>query len=250
MTALATRPARHNVRTPANRDRPDYLRPVPTSDAAAVAAELDSIGSIVTYPRDKAVVREGDRTDYVFKVVDGALRSVRLLADGRRCVTNFLLPGDFFGFSHDGHAAHTIETLGDVRLVRYSRAAFEALLDRNPRAVRQFLDMMCGELSAAQDRLVLLGRKSALERLSTFLLAMAEHKSAAVSSEQALDLPMNRSDIADYLGLTVETVSRFLTQLRSRGIIDVRSANQIVLLDRARLRDISESEIRAAHSQS
>src|SRR5258708_39288060 len=179
MTALATRQAKNNARAPASRDRPAYLRPVPPScDAATIAAELDDIGSLITYPRDKTVVQESDRVDHIFKVVSGALRSVRLLADGRRCVTNFLLPGDFFGFLDGDHAAHTIETLGDVRLVRYSRAAFEALLDRNPRAVRHFFDMMCGKLSAAQDRLGLPGPKSAPERPGPFPLALAGREPA------------------------------------------------------------------------
>ncbi len=241
MTALATRQISTAARIQGT--QLPRLRPVtPTASTTSVAAELEQIGSTVRYHRDKTIVEEGDRLIHVFKVTEGALRAIRLLPDGRRCVTRFLLPGDFFGFSDDTEAPHTIEAVSDVTLVRYTRPAFEALLERHPQACRHFLNLMCHELSAAQERLLLLGRKSALERLSSFLLTMAPKGSAA------LMLPMNRSDVADYLGLTVETVSRFLTQLRNRRVIDLRTANEIVLCDREALRSISENEIAASHA--
>ncbi len=226
---------------PATSARPSHLRPVPAGDA--VSAELDRIGTVMNYARGRMVIEEGNPAEYVYKVVGGALRSVRLLPDGRRCITNFLLPGDFFGFTESREYLHTVEAIADATVVRYSRRGFEVLLEGNPRAGRRFFGLMCQELSVAQDRLLLLGRKHALERLATFLLAMADRKSSAIATGgNAIELPMNRTDVADYLGLTVETVSRLLTQLRGRRIIDLPTANHVVILKRDDLEDISSSQ--------
>ena len=248
MTAIATTisgtaPSARPAQKPP--ERPSYLRPVPSaSDRSALAADLDRIGATVSYPDEKTIVEECTPTSYVFKVASGMLRSVRLLPDGRRCVTSFLLPGDFFGFGEGGLATASVETLSDVTLVRYPIREFTTLLDRNPAAARYFFHVVCKELSAAQDRLLLVGRKSALERLAAFLVSLADRlppKPAAKGTN--LDLPMSRGDIADYLGLTVETVSRLLATLRARNIIEVPSATEIVVLNRQTLAAIGDAEI-------
>jgi CRP-like cAMP-binding protein len=215
--------------------RPAYLRPVPAaSSREAVSAELERIGSTVAYRRGQMLVEEGNPAEYVFRVVSGALRSVRLLPDGRRYITNFLLPGDFFGLADVETYTQSVEAVADAKIVRYSRNAFQALLERDPRAGRHFLELVCGELSAAQERLLLLGRKNAMERIATFLLTMADRTKAS-----EIDLPMNRSDVADYLGLTVETVSRLLTQLRGSRVIELPTANHIRVRNRDALKGIS-----------
>lgn len=206
---------------------------------APVAANgLDSLGATVNYLRGKTVVEEGAPADYVYKVVAGALRKVRLLPDGRRHITTFLMPGDFFGFSEGQTYTHTVEAVANVTLVRYARRGFDAVLEQDPRAGRQFLNLVCRALSATQDQLLLLGRKSALERMATFLLAMADK--AGEGAE--LDLPMDRTDVADYLGLTIETVSRLITRLRGMRIIDTPDAHRVVILKREALVDLSAGE--------
>lgn len=220
--------------------RPAYLQPVPEpTPEDDVTARLQAVGTTLNVARGKTIVHDGDPSLYVFKVVSGALRAVRLLPDGRRCITGFRLPGDFFGFTDKTLATDSIEVLSDATLIRYPRAAFEKILNADAPASRHFFNLLCQELSAAQDRLLMLGRKSAVERLATFLLAMADRKSGAGSCRD-LDLPMTRADMADYLGLTIETVSRVLSQLRGRRIIELASTTRIVFKDRAALEAIRD----------
>jgi CRP/FNR family transcriptional regulator len=218
---------------------------------SAPAAALDRLGSSVTYPRGKTVIEEGNPADFVYKVVSGALRKVRLLPDGRRHITSFLMPGDFFGFAEGPDYTHTVEAVADVTLVRYARRGFDEVLENDPRAGHHFLGLICRTLSATQDQLLLLGRKSALERLASFLLAIADRteaerkradQKAAGRPGAELDLPMNRADVADYLGLTIETVSRLITRLRSLRLIDTPDAHRVVILDRNGLHGISAGE--------
>ena len=240
-TALASRQTSISQHRPhIAHARPSYLRPLPTRSAAdIVAAGLNGIGATVSYARGKTVIEEGNTAEYVYKVVSGALRAVRLLPDGRRHITSFLMPGDFFGFTDGAEYSHSVEAVADVTLVRYSRRGFEALLDKDPRIGHHFFGLVCQKLSATQERLLLLGRKSALERMATFLLAMADRQTDDGSE---VDLPMNRADVADYLGLTIETVSRLLSQLRGRRIIEVPAANRIMLRRREALEEISSGE--------
>ncbi len=237
-TALLSRHPSSPARAPAFA-RPTHLRPVP---AASPSAVLDQIGTTVSYARGKTIIEEGNPAEYVYKVVTGALRKIRLLADGRRHINSFLMPGDFFGFAEGHDYSHTVEAVADVTLVRYARRGFDAVLENDPRASRHFLGLVSRTLSATQDHLLLLGRKSALERMATFLLALSDRRGADRNSGAELDLPMNRSDVADYLGLTIETVSRLITRLRSLRVIDTPDAHRIVILKRDALEDLSTDE--------
>ena len=223
------------------------LRAVPTTSATA---SLDNLGTSVSYARGKTLIEEGRPAEYVYKVVTGALRKVRLLPDGRRHITSFLMPGDFFGFADGANYTHTVEAVADVTVVRYSRRGFEAVLDRDPRAGRHFLGLVCRDLTASQDQLLLLGRKSALERMATFLLALSDRigagRKAAAGTSVELELPMNRTDVADYLGLTIETVSRLVTRLRGQKIIDTPDAHRVVILKRGALETLSAGEMQLA----
>jgi CRP-like cAMP-binding protein len=124
-------------------------------------------------------------------------------------------------------------------LQRYPRRGFEAVLQADPRVGRHFLSFVCNELSAAQERLLLLGRKSAMERLAAFLLGMADQTRNPAGAKEGCTLSMTRVDIADYLGLTVETVSRLLSQLRSRRVIDLPRPQEIIFLNRGALAELS-----------
>lgn len=224
--------------------RPSYLRPVPTiSPSGQGAVSLDRIGSLQVAARGGTVVDQGDPAEHVFKVVSGALRVVRLLSDGRRSVINFLLPGDFFGLAESGTYAHSLEVLSDASFVRYPKEQLRKVLDSDPAAGRRFFNLMCEQLSAAQELQWTLCRKSAVERIASFLLAMADRsKTQGKFAGTTVQLPMNRADIADYLGLTIETVSRVLTQLREQRIIEVPTASQVILRDCDRLAAISDGE--------
>ena len=205
----------------------------------AAGSVLDRFGARIVVARNRAVIEEGDPADHVFKVVAGALRMVRVLPDGRRHLSDFLMPDAYFGMTDTDAYTHSVEAVSDATLLWYPRHKFEAMLNGNASMSRHFLGVVSGQLAATQQRLLLLGRMTATERLATFLLGMADRKTG---TGPEVELPMNRGDIADYLGLTVETVSRGLTQLRSRRIIDLPTPNHILFLRREALEQISAGD--------
>ena len=225
-------------------ERPSHLRVLQTMRSAEwPMVELDRAGTAVHCRRGQALVEAGDPAEYIFKVVSGALRAVCLLADGRRHVASFHLAGDFIGLAEQKSYSHSVEALGEARLMRYNRTSFEAVLDSDPGAGRRFFDIMRKQLAAAQDRLLLLGRKTAAERLASFLLTLADRRAAENGANGCeFELPMNRSDMADYLGLRIETICRLLTDLKHRRIIDLPGAHSVVVLRRDLLEGESEAK--------
>lgn len=189
---------------------------------------LDTLGSVVLVRRDAALFYEGDSADYYYKVVSGAVRSCKLLADGRRHITDFFLAGDFIGVEAlDTHQC-TAEAVNDATVIRYERRIIDALVSRSPRVGKFLLGRVCAELSEARARMLLLGRMSARERLASFLLRIAARSRREDCDTVAL--PMTRSDIGDHLGLTTETVCRTFTQLKSAGLIDAPGPHELRLL--------------------
>lgn len=166
----------------------------------------------------------------------GSLKIYTLLADGRRQVTGFMFPGDFLGLSLEGEYAFTIEALQNAELWWFSRESFDSFIETHPTVERELYRMAAHELAAAQRQMVLLGRKTAAERLASFFLELLKRERRINdSAERSFDLPMSRVDIADYLGLTKETVSRMLAELRSRGLIRLVQLDRVEVLDLAGL---------------
>jgi CRP-like cAMP-binding protein len=157
------------------------------------------------------------------------------MADGRRQIAEFLLPTDLFGFEADGPRYLAAEAVVDTTLIRYPRRRIEALAEKDPDFARYLHEMTSSSLRRARERMLLLARKSAPERVATFLEEMAERTGDEVG---ALELPMSRLDIADYLGLTLETVSRVLNRMHRDRVITLSSATHIQLPDRETLREI------------
>ena len=209
-------------------------RPVAASDALAA---LDEVGSVVALRREEVLFHECDPAEHYFKMVRGALRSAKLLADGRRHVSEFYLPGDFIGLDAATNYHFTAEAMAETVVIRYQRRAVEALAWQEPQIGRRLLNIACHGLSAAQQKLVLLGRKTAEERIASFLLDLAER----IGTADRLSLPMSRTDIGDHLGLTMETVSRGLSHLKSEGIIALENSHEIVIRNRAALEDLAEA---------
>jgi len=176
----------------------------------STAAKLDAGGT---------VFYEGDDSTYLFNVVRGSLRLSKLLPDGRRQVTGFLFPGDFLGLSVGGVYPYTAEALTPTELCRFERASLTRMLDRFPKLEHQLLSLASNELVQAQEHIMVLGRKTATERIATVLLKLVDRIGKKGNGGCALDLPMTRSDLADYTGLTTETVSRTLSQLKKEGVI-------------------------------
>jgi len=191
------------------------------------------VGSVRMLAKDEEIFAEGDRTAFFYKVISGAVRTSRLLTDGRRQIDAFHLAGDLFGIEAGAEHRFGAEAVGPAKVVAYRRCSLDTLAAGNGAFARQVVQAMMRSLERAQNHMLLLGRKSAVEKVATFLLDLAERSFA----DGHVDLPMSRSDIADHLGLTIETVSRSLTQLERDRVIEVPAHRRtIVLRDRAALR--------------
>jgi CRP-like cAMP-binding protein len=188
------------------------------------------MGAQMSFPRNAEIYGEGEAADYIYRVVSGAVRTYKVLADGRRQVGGFYLPGDMFGLEPGDEHTFSAEAIAESTVLVIKRSAVTALAERDTEVARQLWNLTGRELRRVQDHILLL-IKSAHERVATFLLEMAER----VSGGNAVDLPMSRQDIADYLGLTIETVSRTLSHMESLATIEVPSSRRIVLRNRAAL---------------
>jgi len=192
--------------------------------------------------RGQLLFSQEDPADSVFNVTRGHIRVLKLLPDGRRQVTGFLYPGDFLGMAYGAEYAYTAEALDSVVLCRFPREKLEALFDEFPQLEKRLLEIAGNELIAAQNQMVLLGRKTAMERTASFLLEMIRRCERKGEDGDELRLPMNREDIGDYLGLAVETTSRTLQKLATRQVVEIPSASLIVVRQRESLEEIAEGE--------
>jgi CRP/FNR family nitrogen fixation transcriptional regulator len=190
-----------------------------------------TVGSVQSFAKDEEIFGEGDRAAYVYKVLSGVVRTSKLLSDGRRQIDAFHLAEDIFGIEAGDEYRFCAESVGDCVVVAYRRNHLAALTGSEVQLAKDMTMGMLRSLVRAQNHMLLLGRKSALEKIATFLLDMAER----TADDDALDLPMSRTDIADHLGLTIETVSRSFTQLERQGLIELPSARHVVLSNRAAL---------------
>jgi CRP/FNR family transcriptional regulator/CRP/FNR family nitrogen fixation transcriptional regulator len=186
------------------------------------------------------VFREGDEASHLFEVQSGILRLTRVLENGRRQVIAFALPGDIVGFPN-GDLHHTdCEAIGPCEIIQHRREALENGTG-NPETHRRLLTAALREISAMQDHFMMLACKSATERVASFLMAMADRIGIRQGRSATIELQMTRADIADFLGLTIETVSRTITQLRNSGIISMHTAHSITVRDADRLAEVSEA---------
>ncbi len=183
----------------------------------------------------EALCWQGDAATHVYSVVRGTLRLSKLLADGRRQVTGFAFPGDFLGVTMEDEHPFTAEAVSDVELCQFSRARFDSFVEAHPHMERRLYSAAARELSAAREQLVLLGRKTAAERLASFLLQMAQKGERPADPQACATLPMSRSDIADYLGLRIETISREIGALKASGLVRMTGTHEFRILDRAGL---------------
>lgn len=183
--------------------------------------------------KDEELFAEGEPAAFFYKVVSGAVRTYTLLDDGRRQIHAFHLPGDIFGLELGEEHRFSAEAVGNAAVSVHRRCALETLSASNGEFARQIVSAVMRSLQQAQNHMLLLGRKSALEKIATFLLDMSKR----VSEDECVDLPMSRADIADHLGLTIETVSRSLTQLERQGLIELPAKRRTIMLrDKASLR--------------
>ncbi|WP_020186442.1 helix-turn-helix domain-containing protein [Methylopila sp. 73B] len=211
-------------------------QPIAPAVALAHIGELQAhraAAPVRAFAKDEEIFAEGEPATRFYKVVTGAVRTYKLLSDGRRQIDAFHLPGEIFGVEAGEEHRFTAEALGEATVVAYRAYGLDALAAGDSDLARQVVSAMLNALERAQDHMLLLGRKCALEKVATFLLGLSRR----LPHPGAVDLPMARIDIADHLGLTIETVSRTLTELERRGVIELPAHRRsIVLRDKAALR--------------
>lgn len=205
-------------------------------------SSFKGLGWTLKLSRGQALFHEGDPATRVFTLTKGTLKLYKLLADGRRHVTGFMFPGDFLGISVDDEHAFSAESLEEAQLCWFPRNRFDDFVEDHSSMERELYRMAAHELAAAQRQMLLLGRKTATERLASFLISLAHHGEATGSEPAIVRLPMSRSDIADYLGLTKETVSRVLSAFRRDRLIRLRAIDEIEIAHADRLEQLAECD--------
>ncbi|MET4719677.1 CRP/FNR family nitrogen fixation transcriptional regulator [Bradyrhizobium japonicum] len=186
-----------------------------------------------TYRKGQEVYGENEPAEYVYQVLNGAVRRYKLLSDGRRQIGAFHLSGDIFGFENVPVRRFTAEAVVETRIRLINRQSLEDVPETDANVFHNLLSMTTRNLRHAEDHMLLLGRKSSTEKIAAFLLEM----DGRLTRAGMLSLPMSRRDIADYLGLTIETVSRAVCRFQREGVLEFtgKSHRAIVILDRQRL---------------
>jgi CRP/FNR family nitrogen fixation transcriptional regulator len=197
---------------------------------ATLNDEFGAIGTKMAYARNEEIFGEGEPAEYIYQVVSGAVRSSRILADGRRQVSGFYLPGDFFGLEVGSQHACSCEAMAETGVLMFKRRAVVERAKQDISVARKLWEISAADLGRAQVHALQLIR-SAEERVSSFLLSMASRRGNSAEFE----LPMSRLDIADHLGLTIETISRTLTHFVEAGLIALPCSRRVVLLNRSAL---------------
>lgn len=202
--------------------------------------QLDALAEHIVIGTGAALIREGDPANHVFNITSGSVRVYKLLQDGRRQITGFLFAGDFLGLATGDTYVFSAEAVEPATACRFRKSDYRALVRDTPALESALLDRANHELAAAQNQMLLLGRKTALERIATFLLDLPALDPARATVAGDVRLPMTRSEIADYLGLTIETVSRVLTRLKTSGVIRLVSLTELRIERPDRLRALAD----------
>jgi CRP/FNR family nitrogen fixation transcriptional regulator len=198
---------------------------------------IQDYGARLHFTRNETIFNQHDPAGQVYRILSGTVRLCRYMPDGRRYIVEFLLPGDLMGFVESPDLPASAEAVTEVTLIAFPRICFDRLAEENPAVRGQLLRHLCANLLTAQQHLFVLGCQKARERVASFLLRLADRTDLACGDR--LDLPMSRQDIADHLGLTIETISRTITALRSEGIVLIPNTSQIVLRDMVALRALA-----------
>ena len=190
---------------------------------------LKRIGTKVRFERGQTIFNEGDSADHAYKLVSGVVRMCKHMPDGRRQIVQFLFTGDFFSFMElTGHRL-TAEAVNDVVLTCYPLRQMAQLGKEKPSVRERFLTLLASRLRYMHDHLIILGRQTAKERVASFLLQLLERTGSG--EDGLVESAMSRQDMADYLGLTIETVCRVLTRFKRQRLIEIPNLHQLVLKD-------------------
>ncbi len=203
----------------------------PLVNPGELSRAMGAHGAPMLYARNTEIYGDGEEAEFLYQVVTGAVRTYKILKDGRRQIVEFYLPGDVFGLEFGEEHESSAEAVCTSTVTVVSRSSFITLADRDIDVSRQLWSLTKNGLRRAQKHALLLVQ-TAQERVASFLLEMFERS----GKQDSFELPMSRQDIADYLGLTIETVSRTVTSLEANGAISLQSARRIVVTNRQALR--------------
>jgi CRP/FNR family nitrogen fixation transcriptional regulator len=201
---------------------------------------LQTIGTRVRFARGETIFGEGDCATKTYRVLAGAVRLCKHMPDGRRQIVDFVQEGGFFGLMQLPEYVFTAEAMNDVVVASYPRPLLARLSDQLPEVRGEMLAMLNAQMLGMHAHLVMLGRQTAKERLASFLFNLAETADAA--NGETLDLPMSRQDIADYLGLTIETVCRELSALKKARVVAAHDLHSVIIRDFAALERIATGD--------
>jgi CRP/FNR family transcriptional regulator len=212
--------------------------------SAIEGCQLSDLEAITVHRKIAAghgIFDEGDPAKFLYNISDGTIRLYKLLPNGRRQITGFLFAGDFLGLATNDSYSYGAEAVNDVNLCQLRATDFRALMEKHPELRTRLLEMANDELIAAQEQMLLLGRKTPSEKLASFFLRLSRNNEKWQLAPSPITLSMTREDIADYLGLTIETVSRTFTKLKTEGAITLGEQNKVQLNDFKRLQELAET---------
>jgi CRP-like cAMP-binding protein len=216
----------HAVASAAKRTGPAY---------SALSEAFALTGAVMSFERNAEIFGEGEEAEYFYQVVNGAVRTYKVLEDGRRQIGAFYLPGDVFGLEAGDAHAFSAEAIGRSSVRVAKRSVILSMAARDGELGQALWTAAAGGMRAAQEHMLVLGRKNAEERVATFLLDILRRE----DNREVIELPMSRQDIADYLGLTIETISRTMTLLESEAAIELPSARRVVVRSPGRLQRLN-----------
>jgi CRP-like cAMP-binding protein len=199
---------------------------------------LHKIGSRIHFGRGETIFNEGDSAEYAYKVASGTVRLCKHMSDGRRQIAQFIFPGEFFSFMDLKEHSFTAEAVNDVILLCYPQKQIERLGEESLTLRKRFAAVLTRRVRDIQNHLVMLGRQTAKERVAAFLLHIIEH--TGIDKNGLMELPMSRQDMADYLGLTIETVCRVLSAMKRGGLVGIPNLHQLMIKNAAALAELAE----------
>ena len=204
--------------------------------------ELRFFAGISTEKRftDKEMIfLQADEGERLYNITEGNVKVFQLLHDGRIQIIGFLYPGDFFGIYKKGKYNYSAQAIGDINVCEFKEGVLDQHMKENGKLSRELLNMTTNELILAQDRIKVLGKLTATERMASFINNISKQRARIQWQDNPISLPMSRQDIADYLGLTIATVSREITNLKTSLVIKMMSTNQIYIKDKAKLAELA-----------
>lgn len=200
--------------------------------------ELERLAQPCCFGPRQMIAVEGEVSTAIHNITAGTVRLYRMLDDGRRQIIGFLFPGDFLGIEMTPQVQVSAEAIGETTACRFETAAFARLINRKPHLLAKLHERTRHELTAAHDHVVALGRRTAEERIGWFLIWLRDRAATIDQPSRLIELPMSRQDIADFLGLTIETVSRTLTRLARERVIAIEP-HAIRLLDAGKMEQLA-----------